>query len=99
MRSLTPAFVIAGLVAIGGNNADVSRFVAQVTGQKQEEKKQKEKKQKEPPKSREQLAKDVAISVGVCLVSAAREQSESRLVGCVTPLLGLIPQPRRYPSF
>ena len=94
MRSLTPAFVIAGLVAIGGNNTDVSKFVAQVTGQKQEEKKQ-----KEPPKSREQLAKDVAISVGVCLVSAAREQSESRLVGCVAPLLGLVPQPRRYPSF
>lgn len=94
MRSLTPAFVIAGLVAIGGNNTDVSKFVAQVTGQKQEEKKQ-----KEPPNSREQLAKDVAISVGVCLVSAAREQSESRLVGCVAPLLGLVPQPRRYPSF
>lgn len=94
MRSLTPAFVIAGLVAIGGNNTDVSQFVAQVTGQKQEEKNK-----KEPPKSREQLAKDVAISVGVCLISAAREQSESRLVGCVAPLIGLIPAPRRHPSF
>lgn len=94
MRSLTPAFVIAGLVAIGGNNTNLSQFVAQITGQIQEEKKQ-----KEPPKSREQLAKEVAISVGVCLVSAARKQSESRLVGCVEPLIGLIPQPRRHPSF
>ena len=94
MRSVVPAFVIAGLVAVSGQNTELSELAARATGQGKEQKAP-----KEPPKSREQIAKDLAIAVGVCVVSAVRQQDERRALSCVAPLLGFIPNPKRTPHF